>query len=112
MNQTRQAIHQAPATQESRLSRADRHSAALVKKGITLQQIHGTEYAAEFLKEKDIDIEIVMRVLLGVSAKRRYDDPLDHAALDSAADAGSGASFDATLDANPGWSAIDSSKSV
>ena len=112
MNQTRQAIRPAPTTQESRLSRADRNSAALVKKGITLQQIHGTEYAAEFLKEKDIAIEIVMRVLLGVSAKRRYDDPLDHAALDGAADAGSGAGFDATLDANPGWSAIDSSKTV
>lgn len=112
MSQTRQAIRQAPATQEPRLSRADRHSAALVKKGITLQQIHGTEYAAEFLKEKDIDIEIAMRVLLGVSAKRRHDDPLDQAALDGAAQTGPDTSFDATLDANPGWPAIDSFKPV
>ena len=112
MSQTRQAIRQTPATPESRLSRADRQSAALVKKGITLQQIHGTQYAADFLKEKNIDIEIVMRVLLGVSAKRRYDDPLDQAALDGATDTGSDVSFDATLDANPGWSAIDSYKPV
>ncbi len=110
MSQPRQANRQVSAKQEPTMSRADRHSAALVKKGITLQQIHGTEYAAEFLKEKDIDIEIVMRVLLGVSAKRRHDDPLDEAALDDAADTGADASFDATLDANPGWSAIDSAK--
>lgn len=110
MNQPRQATRQASAKQEPTLSRADRQSAELVKKGITLQQIHGTEYAAEFLKEKDIDIEIVMRVLLGVSAKRRHDDPLDAAALDDAANASSDPSFEATLDAHPGWSAIDSFK--
>ncbi len=112
MNQLRQATRQAPAAQESTLSRADRNSAALVKKGITLQQIHGTQYAAEFLKEKDIDIEIVMRVLLGASAKRRYDDPLDQAAPDAALGSGPDTSFDATLDANPGWSKLDGFKPV
>lgn len=95
-------VSQSFAAKESTPSRCDRSSAELVKKGITLQQIHGTEYAAGFLKEKDIDIEIVMRVLLGTATKRRHDDPLDHAPFDQ--------SFDATLDANPGWSAIDSSK--
>lgn len=102
MNRQNQASHHSSAVAESTPSRCDRNSAAMVKKGITLQQIHGTAYAAEFLKEKDIDIEIVMRVLLGASAKRRYDDPIDRAAFDD--------TFDATLEANPGWSAIDSFK--
>lgn len=109
MQQTRQATQRGPASRKPTMSRADRDSAALVKKGITLQQIHGTEYAAEFLKEKDIDIEIVMRVLLGVSAKRRHDDPLDHEAGDAGAHRESDGSFDDVLDANPGWSAFDNS---
>lgn len=56
------------------VARGDRHSAAIVRKGITLQQIHGTKYAAEFLKEKEIDIEIIMRVLQNMSEQRRHDD--------------------------------------
>ena len=56
------------------VSRADRQKAAIVRKGITLQQIHGTKYAAEFLKEKEIDIEIIMRVLQNMSEQRRHDD--------------------------------------
>ena len=59
------------------VSRGDRHSAAIVRKGITLQQIHGTKYAAEFLKEKNIDIEIIMRVLQNMSDQRRHDDLVD-----------------------------------
>lgn len=56
------------------LSRQDKTTAAIVKKGVTLQQIHGTEYAAQFLREKNIDMDIVMRVLLKNSERRRQDD--------------------------------------
>ncbi len=64
--------------------RGDRHSAAVVKKGITLQQIHGTRYAAEFLKEKEIDIEVIMRVLQNMSDQRRHDDFVEVIQGDSA----------------------------
>ena len=109
MSQTHQTHRQKAAPLESTPSRADRQSAALVRKGITLQQIHGTQYAVDFLKEKDIDLEIVMRVLLGAAGKRRHDDPFDPAA-DAVLGAEPDLSFDATLDANPGWSAIDGSR--
>ena len=66
------------------VARGDRHSAAVVRKGITLQQIHGTHYAAEFLKEKEIDIEVIMRVLQNMSDQRRHDDFIEVAERDAA----------------------------
>ena len=74
MDQQKQTAGEHWGTSQQLLSRADRNSAAIVRKGITLQQIHGTKYAAEFLKEKEIDIEIIMRVLQNLSHQRRHED--------------------------------------
>lgn len=77
MDQRKKAAAEYKDGGEAGMSRQDKARAAIVRKGITLQQIHGTRYAAEFLKEKDIDMEIVMRVLLNLSEQRRHDDFLD-----------------------------------
>ena len=77
MDQQKQVGRELQAFPDGVLSRQDRISAAIVRKGITLQQIHGTKYAADYLKEKQIDIEIIMRVLLNLSAQRRHDDFLE-----------------------------------
>ena len=74
MDQQKQTAREQWGISKQVLSRSDRNSAAIVRKGITLQQIHGTKYAAEFLKEKEIDIEIIMRVLQNLSDQRRHDD--------------------------------------
>ena len=74
MNQQKAANPTSGPHPGSMLSRQDKATAAIVKKGVTLQQIHGTEYAAQFLREKNIDMEIVMRVLLKNSERRRQDD--------------------------------------
>ena len=55
-------------------TRADKATAALVRKAVTLQQIHGTKYAAEYLLEQGIDIDVIRRVLLSVLGQRRHDD--------------------------------------
>ena len=55
-------------------SRTDKVTAALVRKAVTLQQIHGTKYAAEYLLERGIDIDVIRRVLLSVLGQRRHDD--------------------------------------
>ena len=90
MDQQKQTAREQWGISKQVLSRADRDSAAIVRKGITLQQIHGTKYAAEFLKEKEIDIEIIMRVLQNLSHQRRHDDfaeLFEFSELDSAATA-------------------------
>lgn len=74
MNQQKVTNHQSRAHIAPMLSRQDKVTAAIVKKGVTLQHIHGTEYAAEFLREKNIDTDIVMRVLHKTSERRRQDD--------------------------------------
>lgn len=74
MNQQKAANRTSSLHPGSILSRQDKTTAAIVKKGVTLQQIHGTEYAAQFLREKNIDMDIVMRVLLKNSEWRRQDD--------------------------------------
>lgn len=74
MDQQKQTAREQWGITKKVQSRGDRNSAAIVRKGITLQQIHGTKYAAEFLKEKEIDIEIIMRVLQNLSEQRRHDD--------------------------------------
>jgi glycerol-3-phosphate dehydrogenase len=74
MNQQRAANHHSNSHTGAMLSRQDKATAAIVKKGVTLQQIHGTEYAAEFLREKNIDMDIVMRVLHKTSGRHRQDD--------------------------------------
>lgn len=74
MHPNKQSASDVGAALKPQVSRADRTTAEIVRKGITLQQIHGTEYAAQFLREKNIDLEIVMRVLLNLSVARRYED--------------------------------------
>lgn len=80
-----QADAQKWASPEAIPIRRDSVSAAIVQKSITLQQIHGTAYAVAFLKEKNIDMEIAMRVLLNLPAYRRRDDLVDHFAAGAAA---------------------------
>lgn len=74
MDQQKQTAREQWGISKKVQPRGDRNSAAIVRKGITLQQIHGTKYAAEFLKEKEIDIEVIMRVLQNLSDQRRHDD--------------------------------------
>ncbi len=76
MDHHKQSVSSSPLV-KPQVSRADRATAEIVRKGITLQQIHGTDYAAQFLREKDVDVDVIMRVLLNLSAKRRHDDLLE-----------------------------------
>ena len=73
-----QASQEVCTAAETPAARRDSATAAIVRKGITLQQIHGTRYAADFLNEKKVDLEIVMRVLLNLSAQRRHDDAVEY----------------------------------
>lgn len=95
MDQQKQTVREQWGISKQGLSRADRNSAAIVRKGITLQQIHGTKYAAEFLKEKEIDIEIIMRVLQNLSHQRRYDDLVERNDLNEHIEFGEPAGADA-----------------
>jgi len=74
MDQQKQVAKHFKVLVKAQASRADKSTAEIVRKGITLQQIHGTDYAAQFMREKNVDIEVIMRVLLNLSTKRRYDD--------------------------------------
>jgi len=38
-----------------------------------MQQIHGTGYAANFLKNRRVDIDVALRVLLQPKRRRNYD---------------------------------------
>ncbi len=69
---------------ESIPARTDRVSAAIVRKSITLQQIHGTAYAVAYLKEKNINMEVALRVLVNLPAYRRREDLVDHLAVQAA----------------------------
>jgi hypothetical protein len=51
--------------------RRDFLSAHIVETGIMLQQKHGTEHAAAFLKDNFIHLDVAMRVLLRPSERRR-----------------------------------------
>ncbi|MES2831847.1 MAG: hypothetical protein V4695_07645 [Pseudomonadota bacterium] len=81
MDQHKQSFKAGGIAPKPQISRADRSTAEIVRKGITLQQIHGTEYAAQFLREKNVDVDVIMRVLLNLSAKRRHDDLLEVPAM-------------------------------
>jgi hypothetical protein len=54
-------------------TRPDWHTARFVKQGIRMQQLHGTGYAANFLKNRRVDIDVALRVLLQPSRRRNYD---------------------------------------
>ncbi|GAC1409817.1 MAG: hypothetical protein NVSMB6_09960 [Burkholderiaceae bacterium] len=52
--------------------RLDWLNATVVEEGISLQNAHGTDFAASYLKSKKIDFEIALRVLANPRARRRY----------------------------------------
>ena len=52
--------------------RLDWSKARDVEEGITLQNVHGTDHAASFLKSKKVDIEVALRVLAHPGERRHY----------------------------------------
>jgi hypothetical protein len=54
-------------------TRPDWHTARFVKQGIRMQSIHGTGYAANFLRNRSVDIDVALRVLLQPARRRNYD---------------------------------------
>lgn len=55
-------------------TRPDWHTARFVKQGIRMQSVHGTVYAASFLKNRRVDIDVALRVLLQPARRRNYDE--------------------------------------
>lgn len=53
-------------------TRVDSSSADLVEQGVKLQDIRGTDCAAEYLKTNGIEMEVAMRVLARPSERRRH----------------------------------------
>ncbi|MES2832742.1 MAG: hypothetical protein V4695_12195 [Pseudomonadota bacterium] len=53
-------------------ARLDWTSARFVEEGIQLQPVYGTRYAADFMKNRMIDIDIALRVLLNPAQRRSY----------------------------------------
>jgi hypothetical protein len=53
-------------------ARGDLVTAELVKKGIELQDSHGTDFAAEYLKANGIAMDVAMRVLSRRSQRRKF----------------------------------------
>ncbi len=53
-------------------SRFDVGSAVIVEKGIALQHIAGTAYAARFLQSERIGAAVILRVLLRPAQRRLY----------------------------------------
>ncbi len=53
-------------------ARQDWTSARFVEEGITIQVVYGTRYAADFLKNRMIDIDVALRVLLNPSQRRHH----------------------------------------
>lgn len=56
------------------VARLDWTSARLVEEGLKLQPLHGTRYAADFMKSRMIDMEVALRVLLDPARRRIYTD--------------------------------------
>lgn len=55
-------------------TRHDLNSAELVEKGIALQEVCGTTYAARYLQSQWIGINVALRVLARPTQRRRYND--------------------------------------
>ena len=53
-------------------ARQDWTSARFVEEGISIQVVYGTRYAAAFLKNRMIDIDVALRVLLNPTQRRHY----------------------------------------
>lgn len=54
------------------MARQDWTSARFVEEGITIQVVYGTRHAADFLKNRMIDINVALRVLLNPEQRRSY----------------------------------------
>jgi hypothetical protein len=53
--------------------RTDWHTARFVREGILVQRSLGTRHAARFLKDRLVDIDVALRVLLQPGMRRDYD---------------------------------------
>lgn len=53
-------------------ARQDWTSARFVEEGITIQVVYGTRYAAAFMKNRMIDIDVALRVLLNPAQRRNH----------------------------------------
>jgi hypothetical protein len=60
------------ALPHQRFLRRDFLSAHVVEVGISLQEQFGTKYAAAFLKDNFIHLDVAQRVLLNPSQRRKY----------------------------------------
>ncbi len=52
--------------------RLDWLKARVIEEGISLQCVHGTDFAAAYLKSKKVDLEVAVRVLAHPHARRHY----------------------------------------
>lgn len=52
--------------------RLDWVKAKVVEEGITLQSVHGTDFAAAYLKSAKVDIDVAIRVLAHPHERRHY----------------------------------------
>ncbi len=52
--------------------RLDWVKAKVVEEGISLQSVHGTDFAAAYLKSAKIDLDVAVRVLAHPQERRHY----------------------------------------
>jgi hypothetical protein len=72
MHRPAQHLSQTSALPPTKLSRKDYISAQLVEIGIVIQALQGTEHAAQYLRSKKVDIDVVLRVLSQPSERRTW----------------------------------------
>jgi hypothetical protein len=58
--------------QQHSLARQDWTSARFIEEGISIQDVYGTRHAAAFLKNRMIDIDVSLRVLLHPAQRRTH----------------------------------------
>jgi hypothetical protein len=71
MNAPQSLNDQIPVIPKPRFWRTDIRSTKIVDLGISLQERFGAEYAAAFLKQNGISIEVAIRVLSRPAERRR-----------------------------------------
>ena len=64
----RRDLHQ----RQNRLARQDWTSARFIEEGISIQDVYGTRHAAAFLKNRMIDLDVSLRVLLHPGQRRMH----------------------------------------
>lgn len=52
--------------------RLDWVKAKIVEEGISLQMVHGTDFAAAYLKSAKVDLDVAVRVLAHPNERRHY----------------------------------------